>query len=89
MQGQARLAAGRSERGATPFSRSHTLDFLRGLAILGVIAIHVSQSFPSNIHAIDYAFMKNPSSFEDRCSAEHPSTLLYLLARPTMGQVLE
>ncbi|QOG21658.1 MULTISPECIES: acyltransferase family protein [Bradyrhizobium] len=57
MQGQARLAAGRSERGATPFSRSHTLDFLRGLAILGVIAIHVSQSFPSNIHAIDYAFM--------------------------------
>ncbi|WFU70939.1 acyltransferase [Bradyrhizobium sp. CB2312] len=57
MQGQARLAAGRIERGATPLNRSHTLDFLRGLAILGVIAIHVSQSFPSNIHAIDYAFM--------------------------------
>ncbi len=57
MQGQARLAAGQIEDGATRLSRSHSLDFLRGLAILGVVAIHVSQSFPSNIHAVDYAFM--------------------------------
>lgn len=57
MQGQARLAAGRTDGGATPFSRSHSLDFLRGLAIVGVMAIHVSQSFPSKLHAIDYAFM--------------------------------
>lgn len=58
MQGQARLAAGRTDGGATtPFGRSHTLDFLRGLAIAGVMAIHVSQSFPSGIHAIDFAFM--------------------------------
>ncbi|WP_314952834.1 acyltransferase [Bradyrhizobium cosmicum] len=57
MQGQARPAAGRSEQGAKPFGRSRTLDLLRGLAILGVMAIHVSQSFPSNIHAVDYAFM--------------------------------
>ncbi len=57
MQGQARLAAGPTEAGATPFGRSHSLDFLRGLAIVGVMAIHVSQSFPSNIHAVDYAFM--------------------------------
>ena len=57
MQGQARLAAGRTDERARPFSRSHTLDVLRGLAIVGVMAIHVSQSFPSNIHAIDYAFM--------------------------------
>ncbi|WP_407184963.1 acyltransferase family protein [Bradyrhizobium centrosematis] len=57
MQGQARLAAGRTERGASPLARSHTLDVLRGLAIAGVMAIHVSQSFPSNIHAVDYAFM--------------------------------
>lgn len=57
MQGQARLAAGRSEQGAKPFGRSRTLDLLRGLAIAGVMAIHVSQSFPSNIHAVDYAFM--------------------------------
>ena len=46
MQGQARLAAERTEQGATPFGRSHTLDVLRGLAIVGVMAIHVSQSFP-------------------------------------------
>lgn len=57
MQGLARLAAGRTERGAPSLSRSRTLDFLRGLAILGVIANHVSQSFPSNIQAIDYAFL--------------------------------
>lgn len=57
MQGQARLAAERSEQGAKPFGRSRTLDLLRGLAIAGVMAIHVSQSFPSNIHAVDYAFM--------------------------------
>lgn len=57
MQGQARLAAGRAVQGTAPFARSHTLDVLRGLAILGVMAIHVSQSFPSNIHAVDYAFM--------------------------------
>ncbi|MGY8639176.1 acyltransferase [Bradyrhizobium sp. 14AA] len=57
MQGQARLAAGGTERGATLLGRSHTLDLLRGLAIAGVMAIHVSQSFPSNIRAVDYAFM--------------------------------
>ena len=57
MQGQARLAAGRTEQGTTPFARSHTLDVLRGFGIVGVMAIHVSQSFPSNIHAVDYAFM--------------------------------
>lgn len=57
MQGQARLAAGRTDTDATPFGRSHSLDFLRGLAIAGVMAIHVSQSFPSNIHAVDYVFM--------------------------------
>lgn len=57
MQGQARLAAGRAVQSTAPFARSHTLDVLRGLAILGVMAIHVSQSFPSNIHAVDYAFM--------------------------------
>jgi len=57
MHGQARLAAGRTDGGVTPFGRSHTLDVLRGLAIVGVMAIHVSQSFPSNIHAVDYAFM--------------------------------
>jgi uncharacterized membrane protein YeiB len=28
---------------ARTFGRSHTLDFLRGLAIAGVMAIHVSQ----------------------------------------------
>lgn len=57
MQGQARLAAGRTDQGVTPFGRSHTLDFLRGLAIAGVMAIHVSQSFPSNIHAVDFTFV--------------------------------
>ncbi|UPT95249.1 acyltransferase [Bradyrhizobium barranii subsp. apii] len=57
MQGQARLAAERTEQGATPFGRSHTLDVLRGLAIVGVMAIHASQSFPSNIHAVDFDFM--------------------------------
>lgn len=57
MQGQARLAAGRTDTDATPFGRSHSLDFLRGLAIAGVMAIHISQSFPSNIHAVDYVFM--------------------------------
>lgn len=57
MQGQARLAAGGTNRGATPLSRSHTLDFLRGLAIVGVMAIHVSQSFPSHIRAVDFTFV--------------------------------
>ncbi|WP_439358071.1 acyltransferase family protein [Bradyrhizobium sp. DASA03007] len=56
MQGQARLATGRTEEGATPFGRLHTLDLLRGLAIAGVMAIHVSQSFPSHIGAVDFAF---------------------------------
>jgi exopolysaccharide production protein ExoZ len=57
MQRQARLAAGRDHEAAGPFHRSHTLDVLRGLAIAGVMAIHVSQSFPSTIKAIDFAFM--------------------------------
>ncbi|MGY8708851.1 acyltransferase [Bradyrhizobium sp. 18BD] len=51
------MAAGRTGDSAAVFGRSHSLDFLRGLAIVGVMAIHVSQSFPSNIHAVDYAFM--------------------------------
>ncbi|MGX1325063.1 exopolysaccharide production protein ExoZ [Bradyrhizobium sp. USDA 377] len=57
MQGQPRSVAGRTEKVATPFGRSHSLDFLRGLAIVGVMAIHVSQSFPSNIRVVDFAFM--------------------------------
>ncbi|NUR11004.1 MAG: acyltransferase [Bradyrhizobium sp.] len=57
MRGQARLVAGRTGQGTAPFGRSHTLDVLRGVAIVGVMAIHVSQSFPSNIHAVDFAFM--------------------------------
>ncbi|MBR0810945.1 acyltransferase [Bradyrhizobium diazoefficiens] len=56
MQGQTRLAAGRTEQD-TAFNRSHTLDVLRGLGIVGVMAIHVSQAFPSNIRAVDFAFM--------------------------------
>lgn len=57
MQRPAPLAAGRDNEAAGPFHRSHTLDVLRGLAIAGVMAIHVSQSFPSTIKAIDFAFM--------------------------------
>ncbi len=57
MQRQAPLAADRSDGGTGPLGRSHTLDVLRGLAIVGVMAVHVSQSFPSNIKAIDFAFM--------------------------------
>jgi exopolysaccharide production protein ExoZ len=57
MQGQAQLAAGRTDGAASLFGRSHSLDFLRGLAIVGVMAIHVSQSFPSNLQPVDYAFM--------------------------------
>jgi len=34
--------------------RLRTFDFLRGLAILGVIVVHTSQSFPSLINAIDF-----------------------------------
>jgi peptidoglycan/LPS O-acetylase OafA/YrhL len=40
----------------TPFGRSHELDVLRGLAIAGVMAIHVSQSFPSGLRLVDVAF---------------------------------
>ena len=36
--------------------RFRTFDFLRGLAILGVICVHSVQSFPSNIGFIDFAF---------------------------------
>jgi peptidoglycan/LPS O-acetylase OafA/YrhL len=57
MQGQARLAAGRTDGGAPPPGRSHTLDLLRGLAIAGVMALHVSQSFPSGIRAVDFTFL--------------------------------
>jgi peptidoglycan/LPS O-acetylase OafA/YrhL len=39
-----------------PFGRSHTLDFLRGLAIVGVLAIHVSQAFPSGLRIVDFVF---------------------------------
>jgi len=34
--------------------RLRTLDFLRGLAILGVISIHATQHFPSHIKALDF-----------------------------------
>jgi peptidoglycan/LPS O-acetylase OafA/YrhL len=57
MQGQARLAAGRTDGGAPPSGRAHTLDLLRGLAIAGVMAIHVSQSFPSGVRAVDFTFV--------------------------------
>lgn len=40
----------------SPFTRSRTLDLLRGIAIAGVMAIHVSQSFPSALHIVDFAF---------------------------------
>jgi exopolysaccharide production protein ExoZ len=54
MQQLVRKAA---ETAATaPFGRSHALDFLRGLAIAGVMAIHVSQSFPSGLRIIDFVF---------------------------------
>lgn len=36
--------------------RLRAFDCLRGLAILGVIAVHTSQYFPSNIRAIDSVF---------------------------------
>jgi exopolysaccharide production protein ExoZ len=36
--------------------RLRTLDFLRGLAILGVVAIHSGQTFPSHIAALDFVF---------------------------------
>jgi exopolysaccharide production protein ExoZ len=35
-------------------TRLRTFDFLRGLAILGVIVVHASQSLPSQISAIDF-----------------------------------
>jgi len=35
-------------------TRLRTFDFLRGLAILGVIVVHTSHSFPSQISAIDF-----------------------------------
>lgn len=37
-----------------PPPRLRTFDFLRGLAILGVIVVHTVQSFPSQIGAIDF-----------------------------------
>ncbi|MBV8664533.1 MAG: acyltransferase family protein, partial [Hyphomicrobiales bacterium] len=42
------------QRGKSP--RLATLDFLRGLAILGVVAIHTTQHFPSHIKPLDFAF---------------------------------
>jgi exopolysaccharide production protein ExoZ len=39
-----------------PFGRSRELDFLRGLAIVGVFAIHVSQAFPSGLRIVDFVF---------------------------------
>jgi exopolysaccharide production protein ExoZ len=39
-----------------PFGRSRELDFLRGLAIVGVLAIHVSQAFPSGLRIVDFVF---------------------------------
>lgn len=59
MQEQVRRTVGPTEAfvGVTaPFGRSHTLDFLRGLAIVGVLAIHVSQAFPSGLRIVDFVF---------------------------------
>ncbi|MCP3472110.1 acyltransferase [Bradyrhizobium sp. CCGUVB1N3] len=57
MQGQVGTAGARIDGQATaPFGRSHTLDVLRGLAIAGVMAIHVSQSFPSGVRIVDFVF---------------------------------
>jgi peptidoglycan/LPS O-acetylase OafA/YrhL len=57
MQGQVQPTIARVERAASaPFGRSHTLDVLRGLAIAGVMAIHVSQSFPSGFKIVDFVF---------------------------------
>jgi peptidoglycan/LPS O-acetylase OafA/YrhL len=55
MQRQVWETAGRVDGGAS-FARSHTLDVLRGLAIAGVMAIHVSQSFPSGVRIVDFVF---------------------------------
>lgn len=57
MQEQVQPAGGRVEgtRSAS-FARSHTLDVLRGVAIAGVMAIHVSQSFPSGSKIVDFVF---------------------------------
>lgn len=59
MQEQVRQTAHPIEAsaGATALSgRSHELDFLRGLAIVGVLAIHVSQAFPSGWRIVDFVF---------------------------------
>lgn len=59
MQGQVRAAAGLIKETAdsrVTFSRSHALDILRGLAISGVMAIHVSQAFPSHLRIVDFVF---------------------------------
>jgi peptidoglycan/LPS O-acetylase OafA/YrhL len=59
MQEQVRQTANPIEAsiGVTaPFGRSHELDFLRGLAIVGVLAIHVSQAFPSGLRIVDFVF---------------------------------
>ncbi|MBV9458933.1 MAG: acyltransferase [Bradyrhizobium sp.] len=56
---QARPAANpidASAGAAAHSSRSHELDFLRGLAIVGVLAIHVSQAFPSGFKVVDFVF---------------------------------
>ncbi len=57
MQGQVQSTMARIEGAAgAPFGRSHTLDVLRGLAIAGVMAIHVSQSFSSGFKIVDFVF---------------------------------
>src|SRR6201996_239992 len=57
MQEQVRQSVGPIEADAAAHSgRSRELDFLRGLAIIGVIAIHVSQEFPSGLHLVDFVF---------------------------------
>jgi exopolysaccharide production protein ExoZ len=35
------------------YQRQQSWDFLRGIAILGVIVVHTSQVFPSKIEAVD------------------------------------
>jgi hypothetical protein len=59
IQAQVRLTATPTDAsiGVTaPVGRSHELDFLRGLAIVGVLAIHVSQAFPSGLRIVDFVF---------------------------------
>lgn len=43
-----------TDQTSLPKGRLHSYDFLRGLAIIGVAAVHTSQSFPTNISRLDF-----------------------------------